>query len=159
MRITEGGYRSYHFFFFFFILEIRSGLFIYLPFVLCNRILFYFILFLFVVDFVIHWNETAMGLHEHISCSQDWALSRFKFNLTLFLMPKWKLREVKHFPQEVRVQCLSEAYSIALTTVLDFPQGKQLVCDYWWTPQSFISYIPQLLYFYNYHYSFYYYES
>ena len=26
-------------------------------------LIFYFI-FLFVVDFVIHWNETAMGLHE-----------------------------------------------------------------------------------------------
>ena len=26
-------------------------------------VLFYFILFLFVVDFVINWNETAVGLH------------------------------------------------------------------------------------------------
>ena len=25
---------------------------------------FFFIIFLFVVDFVIHWNETAMGLHS-----------------------------------------------------------------------------------------------
>ena len=24
---------------------------------------FFFLIFLFVVDFVIHWNETAMGLH------------------------------------------------------------------------------------------------
>ena len=27
------------------------------------NLLFIFIFFLFVVDFVIHWNETAMGLH------------------------------------------------------------------------------------------------
>ena len=28
-----------------------------------KMVLFYFILFLFVVDFVINWNETAVGLH------------------------------------------------------------------------------------------------
>ena len=36
-------------------------LFIYLFIFIFNLI--YFIFFLFVVDFVIHWNETAMGLH------------------------------------------------------------------------------------------------
>ena len=38
----------------------------------CNVSAFYFIfiylfIFLFVVDFVIHWNETAMGLHMYVS--------------------------------------------------------------------------------------------
>ena len=28
-----------------------------------KAVLFFFIFFLFVVNFVIHWNETAMGLH------------------------------------------------------------------------------------------------
>ena len=33
------------------------------PFFLCPTWIFFFFFFLFVVDFVIHWNEAAMGLH------------------------------------------------------------------------------------------------
>ena len=31
--------------------------------ILNNFLIYLFIFFFFVVDFVIHWNETAMGLH------------------------------------------------------------------------------------------------
>lgn len=38
-------------------------------------------------------------LLKHIPCSQHWAVSHVKLILTLLLMPKCKLREVKYLTQ------------------------------------------------------------
>ena len=53
-------------------LEVESStildLFVANQFIFCPQSLsFIYFFFLFVVDFVIHWNETAMGLHVFLS--------------------------------------------------------------------------------------------
>lgn len=67
-------------------------------------------------------------LLKHIPCSQHWAISHVKLILTLLLMPKCKLREVKYLTQSLTANKYES--SVFPTYILHFYCGTGLLPEH-----------------------------